>query len=107
MTVWDGKLMRENELSKPVKVILGVAVVIALGVAVKVAAQNGVDGVVTRPGALGVGLAGFVCFLLPKLSVVREKKFVSFGTRLMTNQQANFYRLVYFLMGMGLLLAFA
>jgi hypothetical protein len=64
--------MKENELSTPAKVILGVAVVVAIGVAVKAAAQNAVDGLVTRPwAALGLVLIGFVCFLLPKLRVVR------------------------------------
>jgi hypothetical protein len=106
MTVWDGKLMKENELSKPVKVILGVAIVIAVGIALRAVAQNAVNGVVTRPWALGM-VFGFVCFLLPKLAVVREKKLVSFGTGPMTNRQENFYRLGYFLMGLGVLLAFA
>jgi hypothetical protein len=28
MTVWDGKLMKENELSKPAKIMVGVGIVI-------------------------------------------------------------------------------
>ena len=107
MTLWDGELMKENELSKPVKIIVGVGVVIMIGVAAKDAAQNAVDGAVTRPWALGMVLIGLICFLLPKVAVVRNRQLVSFGTGLMTNQQANFYRLGYFLMGLGILLAFA
>ncbi len=107
MTVWDGKLLKENELSKPAKVIVGVAIVIAIAFATTTAARNVTGGVVVRPWALGIVLIGFICFLVPKLTVIREKRRLSFGTRLMTNPQANLYRLGYFLMGIGLLLAFS
>ena len=107
MTVWDGKLLKENELSKPAKVIVGVAIVVVIAFAMKAAARNVADEVVVRPWVLGIVLIGFICFLVPKLTVIREKRRVSFGTGLMTNPQANFYRLGYFLMGLGLLLAFA
>ncbi len=107
MTVWDGKLMKENEPSAFVKVFFGVGISIAVVIALGTGALNVAQGIVTRPWALGMVLIGFLFFLGPKLTVMREKKLVSFGTRLMTNRQANFYRLGYFFMGRGLLLAFA
>lgn len=107
MTMWDGKLMKENELSMPAKVIVGVAAVVFIIAAVKAAAVNASAGVIARPWALGIVLVGVICFLVPKLAVVRKKKLVSFGVGPMTTQQANFYRLGYFLMALGLLLAFA
>ena len=54
MTVWDGKLLKENELSKPAKVIVGVAIVVVIAFAMKAAARNVADEVVVRPWALGI-----------------------------------------------------
>jgi hypothetical protein len=50
---------------------------------------------------------GFVLFLFPKLHVVRHKRRISFGTALMTQAQANSYRLGYLLMACGYLLTFS
>jgi hypothetical protein len=61
---------------------------------------------VPRPGCSVVILVGFLLFLFPKLHVVRHKQRISFGTVLMTEGQANLYRLGYVLMGSGYLLTF-
>jgi len=104
--MWDGKLLKENELSKPAKIIVGTAILILLALAATIAVENAARGMIKRPWAFAIVLVGLFCFLFPKLFVVRKKKLVSFGTRLMTEDQANFYRVGYCLMGLGLLLTF-
>ena len=105
MTMWNGKLMKENELSKPAKIIVGAGIAILLALSATTAFQNAAHGVVGRPWALSIVLIGFLCFFFPKLSIIRGKKLVSFGTGFMTEHQANFYRAGYFLMVVGLLLS--
>ena len=106
MTMWDGKLLKENELSKPAKIIVGGAILILLAFAATAVVQNAAHGMIKRPWAFAIVLIGFGCFLFPKVSVVRKKKLVSFGTRIMNEDQANFYRVGYYLMGLGLILTF-
>jgi hypothetical protein len=51
-------------------------------------------------------LLGFLLFLFPKLFVVGHVRRISFGTALMTEGQANAYRVGCSLMGFGYLLTF-
>jgi len=59
-----------------------------------------------QPWCFLIALLGLLCFLFPKLAVMRHKKWLSFGTRLMTEDQANFYRVGYLLMVLGVLFTF-
>jgi len=107
MTMWNGKLMKENELSKPAKILVGTGMVMLFVFSAIAAIQNVTHGRVNQPSAFLLVLVGFVLFLFPKLSVMRNQKLVSFGTRLMTDNQANFYRIGYVLMLLGFLFTFA
>ena len=106
MTIWGNKLMKENELSKPAKLLVGASLTILAGFAAVAAVQNMAQGVVKRPWCFPIALLGFLCFLFPKLAVIRHKKWLSFGTRLMTEDQANFYRVGYLLVVLGVLFTF-
>ena len=73
--------------------------ILGLGVLVTVAVAN--------PGLpLAFYLVGFVCFLVAKLSVLRQGIWFSWGTRLMTRGYARLYRTGYIIMAIGVLLTF-
>ena len=76
----------------------------ALGIG---AAVNVYYGNVTHPKALLVVLVGFILFAIGKLSVILTKQKISFGTKLMTENMGNLYRVGYWLMIVGLLATFA
>jgi hypothetical protein len=99
--------MKENELSRPTKFLVSVGLLIFLSLAGVSAIQNVTHGVVHQPRAFIVVLIGFLCFAFAKLSVIRHKRLVSFGTRVMTEDEANFYRIGYYLMGLGFIFTFA
>jgi hypothetical protein len=96
-------VMKENQLGHPMNflscVILGM---LGLG-----ALFNIYYGNVTYPKAFWVALVGFILFAVGKLSVILKKKKLSFGTKLMTENMANLYRIGYWLMIVGLLATFA
>jgi|SRR5216683_3606568 len=98
--------MLENELSKPAKIAIAGCLLVMLPFVVVAVLRNAAQGVVPRPWAFLIVLAGFACFMFPKSSVIRNKRLISFGTRLMTQDQGNSYRLGYWLMGVGLLSTF-
>jgi hypothetical protein len=104
--MWDGKLMKENELSKPAKLLVGTSLAMLTGLAAVGAVQNAAHGVVKHPWCFLIALLGLLCFLFPKLAVIRHKKWLSFGTRLMTEDQANCYRVGYLFMAFGVLFTF-
>jgi Na+/phosphate symporter len=106
MTVWRNRGFTENELSTPAKVIVGLCVAAAVLGAAVTATTHAIHGVAPRPWWAVLIFIGFLLFLLPKLHVVRHVRRISFGTALMTEGQANSYRVGYFLMGSGYLLTF-
>jgi hypothetical protein len=61
---------------------------------------------VNHPKAFLVVLVGLILFAIGKLSVILKKKKISFGTKLMTEDMANLYRLGYWIMIVGLLAIF-
>src|SRR3954470_11070060 len=107
MRIWSCKLMKENQLSRPTKFFLTVGLLLFLVISGASALQNATHGVVNQPRAFSIVLIGFACFVFAKLSVIRHKKLLSIGTRLMTEDQANFYRIGYYLMGLGFIFTFA
>lgn len=104
---WKVRLMKENEFSRLGKLLVSLILIILLGMAGVSAIQNTMHGVVPQPRAFIVVLIGFLCFAFAKISIIRTKKFVSFGTQVMTDDQANFYRLGYYLMALGFIFTFA
>ena len=95
--------MRENKLSLFSKV--GITVLVALGFLAAI--LNIVNGSVPDPRAFGIVLTGFVLFIIGKLSVIAQGRWVSFGTWPMSESMANVYRLGYWLMAVGILVTFA
>lgn len=106
MSIWHNTGFTENELSRPAKVIVGLCAAAWLVVATAASTMNAIHSVAPRPWGTLVILVGFLLFLFPKLFVVRHVRRISFGTALMTEGQANSYRVGYFLMGFGYFLTF-
>ena len=95
--------MRENVLS----VVGKVGVVVLLVLAFAAAFASMANGVVVNPRAFGIVLAGLLCFLIGKGSVIAQGRWITFGTGPMSENMANFYRIGYWLMAVGILVTFA
>ena len=102
MAMFDGKSMRENELSLPSKFICVLAV---LG-AFFSAGYNIYNGIVKNPYAFSIPLLGFILFVISKSSLLRNKIWLSFGTKKMSENMGNLYRVGYWLMIVGIILTF-
>lgn len=96
--------MKEHEFSVIGKV--AVVLLLVLGLVVP-AVQRLARGEVQHPWALPLVLIGFLFFAIAKLSVVCRTQWISFGSRRMTDNMANLYRLGNWLMVVGILLTFA
>src|SRR4051812_41106300 len=107
MSIWSCKLMKENELSKPVKCIVALGLMLVVAIGAVGAVQNAMHGVVSQPSSFVIVLIGFACFIFAKLPIVLHKRRVTFGAGLMSEDQANLYRVGYYLMGLGFILTFA
>lgn len=59
-----------------------------------------------HPFAFGTTLIGFVLFVIAKVSVIVRKRWISFGSGLMTSGMADTYRVGYWLMVVGVLATF-
>jgi len=55
----------------------------------------------------GEMLVGFVLFAVAKTSVVAQQRWITFGTRTMSENMANVYRIGYWLMAVGILATFS
>jgi len=95
-------VMKENRIS-PVSRFF---VYLMIGLACLSALYNIGTGHIVRPMAFLIVLAGFVLFLISKLSVILKNKLISFGSQPMNETMGNFYRIGYWLMIVGLLYTF-
>ena len=95
-------VMKENEFGLLGKVVV-IAVVIGLAAG---ALLNIWRGAVAHPELFGIALAGFALFLAAKLSVVKQRRWLSFGTQHMSPAMANAYRAGYWLMFVGAVATF-
>jgi hypothetical protein len=102
MSILDGKIMKENDLTPFGKL----AILLATLLLFASAGTNIVQGNVSHPGAFGIIIGGFILFVIAKVSVILHTRWVSFGSSLMTENMANLYRLGYWLMAVGVLLTF-
>ena len=103
MGLFKAQIMRENELSNAGKVLVSAIVgVLLVGAAIRLG-----RGEVRHPESLWIVAVGFILFLIAKLSVIRRGKWISFGSRPMTNAMGNTYRTGYWLMIVGILIMFA
>jgi hypothetical protein len=103
MEIFKAQMMRENELSKVGKVLISVIAVVLLGSAAIRLAR----GEVRYAELIWIVALGLVLFLIGKLSVISRGKWISFGSRHMTNAMGNTYRAGYWLMIVGILFMFA
>ncbi|MBI3596313.1 MAG: hypothetical protein HY203_04065 [Nitrospirae bacterium] len=94
--------MKEHVISPLSRIAIGLLVIIAIVSAI----VNIIRGHVGHPGAFWIIILGFLLFLISKLSVILRKKWICFGTSLMTESMANVYRFGYWLMVAGILLTF-
>jgi uncharacterized membrane protein YoaK (UPF0700 family) len=95
-------LMKENEFSP-----IGKAATILLITLIAISAViNILRHEVPHPFASIISLVGFTLFFIAKVKVIRNVKIISFGTKYMTENLSNVYRLGYWLMIFGILLTF-
>ena len=103
MGIFRAQMMRENELSQVGKVLVSAIVVVAsVGAAIRLG-----RGEVRHPELLWIVALGLILFLIAKLSVILRGKWISFGSRPMTDAMGNTYRIGYWLMIVGILIMFA
>ena len=96
-------VMKENRASNFLKIVSWLTLAaLTIGALLNIYYGN-----VTQPKAFWVVLAGFIFFAIGKLSIILKKQRISFGTKLMTENMANLYRVGYWLMVVGLLATFA
>lgn len=103
MTMWNNKAFTENELSFFAKAAVIILLVIPVSL---ISARNIIVGEVANPYAFAICIAGFLLFLISKISLFRKGVLVSFGTKRLTENMGNFYRLGYWLMAVGLIFTF-
>ena len=95
-------ILKENEFSLIGKVMTGICIFVLIVVAL----LNIWRGDVSHPGLFFIAIAGFLFFLVAKLSVITSNRRISFGTRFMSPAMANIYRAGYWLMFVGVLATF-
>jgi hypothetical protein len=98
--MWNNKAFTENELSYFGKA----AVIILLVIPVFfITVRNIIIGEVANPYAFAICIVGFLLFLISKISFFRKGVYVSFGTKRLSENMGNLYRLGYWLMAAGLI----
>lgn len=103
MTMWNNKAFTENELSFFAKATVIILLVITVFFKT---AYNIIIAEVANPHAFVICFAGFILFLISKISLFRKGALASFGTKRLTDNMGNFYRLGYWLMVVGLIFTF-
>lgn len=95
-------VMKENEFGLLGKAF---AAVVVIGLTAG-ALLNIRRGDVAHPELFGIALAGLALFLVAKLSVIKQRRWLSFGTQHMRPAMANAYRAGYWLMLVGAVVTF-
>ena len=103
MTFWNNKAFTENELSKFGKLAVTLLFVVP---AIVITIHNILVGEVRSPYAFSITIFGLILFIISKASLISRRKWVSFGTKNLTENMANLYRLGYWLMAVGIILTF-
>ena len=102
MTMLNNKAFTENDLSIFSKLLITIVVVAALSATF----MNIIEGHVKNPASFIVTIFGFILFIVSKISQFRKDYIFSFGTKNMSECMANFYRVGYWLMVVGLIMTF-
>ena len=95
-------IMKENKPGLVSKILVWLLIPLA-GFS---ATYNILSGNVVRPTAFYFVIGGFILFAIGKLSVIVKKQRVSFGSKLMSQNMANLYRVGYWLMFIGIIFTF-
>ncbi len=95
-------VMKENKPGLVSKILVWMLIPLAGFSAV----YNILSGNVVRPTAFYFVIGGFILFAIGKLSVIVKKQRVSFGSKLMSQNMANLYRVGYWLMFFGIIFTF-
>lgn len=103
MTLWNNKAFTENELSRLGKIV---AIFLFVIPSLLVTVQGIVEGEINHPYAFSISIIGLILFLISKLSLFIKGIWISFGTRKLSENMANLYRLGYWFMAAGLVLTF-
>ncbi len=98
----SNSLMKENKPGFVSKILAWILVLLAAFSAT----YNILNGNVVRPTAFYIVIGGFVLFATGKLSVILKKQRVGFGSKLMSQNMANLYRVGYWLMFVGIVFIF-
>jgi hypothetical protein len=101
--MWNNKAFTENELSRFAKVALIFLLVIPV---IFITIKYIIKGEVSNPYGFIVSLVGFALFLISKISLFVKGTWASLGTKKLTENMANLYRLGYWLMAVGLIFTF-
>lgn len=103
MTMWNNKAFTEHELS-----LFGKIAVIVLFVVptICITIQNIIKGEVANPYAFAICIAGFALLFIAKVSLFAKGQWISFGTKKVSENIANLYRVGYWLMAVGLIFTF-
>ena len=103
MTMWNNKGFTENELSPFGKIAVMILLVIPV---VVITVRNILIGEAANPYAFIICIIGFLLFLSAKISMFRKGILFSFGTKRLSQNMGNIYRLGYWLMAVGLAFTF-
>lgn len=103
MTMWNNKTFSENEFSWFGKIAVIFLLVIPV---IYITIQNIIKGEVSQPYAFIISLVGFALFFISKISLFIKGILTSFGSRNLTENMANLYRVGYWLMAVGLIFTF-
>ena len=103
MSMWNNKAFTENELSRFGKLAVTFLFVIPV---MYITIRNIINGEVSSPYAFIVCIVGFVLFLISKISLFVKGTWVGIGTKKLTDNMANLYRLGYWFMAVGLIFTF-
>ena len=103
MSMWNNKGFTENELSPFAKVgVIGLFVIPVIFVT----GRNIFIGEVNNPYGFALCIFGLTLFIISKLSLFLKGSWINFGTKNLTENMANFYRIGYWFMGLGLIFTF-
>jgi bacteriorhodopsin len=95
-------MFRENEFSFFGKTAIYVLLILVTLSCV----SNVIKGVVPNPYSFLLVAIGLAIFLVAKISLLSKGVRFSFGTKKMSNQMANLYRVGYWLMVVGIIFTF-
>ena len=103
MSMWNNKAFTENELSFIGKAATIILLVIPVSF---ITIRNIIIGEVANPYAFTICIVGFLLFLISKILIFRKGVLFSFGTKRLSENMGNLYRLGYWLMAVGLIFTF-